>query len=650
LTRESRKSAKLRCVFLRNGPIYDNFLPIVATFPFNVQTVANHSNRVNPSNLAQPSPDWNRPKRWHDSFFIDFIGVFTFFFLYAACPVPEVNEVHYWTKAAHFWDPSFAAGDLFLESGDAHWAFYFFFGSLTLWFPIETSVWVGRFVTWISLSIAWTALCRGILSAWNSGSGVVLLAKASQAIPATVLAGLWLAGMEWGLWAGEWVVGGCESKGIAYAFLFGGLAALSRSKPTLGWLLIGLGCWFHVISGLWVGATALVSIFVIEVFWERQSIPQWLRCHFAGLFLCGIGFLAGAIPAVLMDLDAPRDQATLSAMEQVYNRLGHHLSPIKFSEVRWRGFAILVIFTFSLLLVSRNARWKVAGRPDGYWLDNPTDPPASIAARYIPNWLAAGPKPFRFIVMVCVVAFFTSMVGLLLDVILSNLAPKFASSILRFYWFRWNDVSLPLLAALLTYVIVLGELRLEADSEEMTRSVLATFGLVLVVLLLITRYQRNTEPDIPAGEKQSFSLKTDSLETRLSQYADWIAVCEWINENIEEQGLWLTPRRQQSFKWRVRQPELAVWKDMPQNARAVVEWSSRLNDAYKFDKRKQLLPWSEEDLVRLVNKYKIRYVLLDLRVAGQTIPEGTRIYPNFPETNDSFAVLKYNPPASELSP
>ncbi|MCU0719602.1 MAG: hypothetical protein MUC83_07850, partial [Pirellula sp.] len=70
----------------------------------------------------------------------------------------------------------------------------------------------------------------------------------------------------------------------------------------------------------------------------------------------------------------------------------------------------------------------------------------------------------------------------------------------------------------------------------------------------------------------------------------------------------------------------------------------------KFDKLKQLQPLSTEVLERLVNKYQIRYVLLDLRVNGQTIPRDKQIYPTSAESNDSFAVLRYEPTPSKASP
>ena len=53
---------------------------------------------------------------WSQKFYIDFLGVFLLFFLTGIERIPAVNEPHYWTKAAHFWDSDFGRGDLFLES------------------------------------------------------------------------------------------------------------------------------------------------------------------------------------------------------------------------------------------------------------------------------------------------------------------------------------------------------------------------------------------------------------------------------------------------------------------------------------------------------------------------------------------------------
>ncbi len=63
--------------------------------------------------------------------------------------VPGINESHYLTKAKHAWDPSFAPGDLFLASGNAHWLFSQIAGWLSTWLPLVGVAWIGRVGCWL---------------------------------------------------------------------------------------------------------------------------------------------------------------------------------------------------------------------------------------------------------------------------------------------------------------------------------------------------------------------------------------------------------------------------------------------------------------------------------------------------------------------
>jgi hypothetical protein len=164
--------------------------------------------------------------------------------------------------------------------------------------------------------------------------------------------------------------------------------------------------------------------------------------------------------------------------------------------------------------------------------------------------------------------------------------------------------------------------------------------LVPGFILLGYRFEANTNETIPAGDKAHFVAKSDSESDQIKQFEDWLRVCDWIKQHSDADSLWLTPRRQQSFKWHTGRPELACWKDAPQNAEALVEWSQRLADAYQFDKAKILQPWTTEKLWELQGKYGIRYVLLDRRVVGQSLPLLPILYPTQNEFNETFAVFE----------
>ncbi len=595
-----------------------------------------------------------RSNAWVNSFFADFCCVFCVFFLYAGSQVPAINEPHYWTKAAHFWNPNFGKGDLFLESGDAHWLFFATFGVLTQWMPMAWAVWTGRFTTWIFLAVGWTILGRSlwfdtariqnsaadsnrkIENKWGNSSTL-------QMNGGPLMAGLWglvwLAGLHYGHWAGEWVVGGCESKGIAYAMIFAGLAFAIRQNWTLSWVLLGGAAAFHVVTGIWVILCVATVSLAVDWWGNRQpfkqahehienrpvTLQEWFAMHRVGWFLCLIGVLIGAIPAIAIDWGTDPVLASESAVKQVYTRLGHHLAPSRFNWIRWRDFGVQLAFGLVAIYALSQSKWLGANK-------NVETRPASQASYPLPRGM-------RLIIGWGFFGFGVAMIGLLVDYAFGKNFPKITSKLLRFYLFRWNDVAFPMMIGAIAVSFAYGRLALPLNPR-LAKWVAWVYVLVPGFILLGYRFESNYNERIPAGDKAHFVAKSDSDAEQVKQFEDWLKVCEWIRKNSDTKSLWLTPRRQQSFKWHTGRPELACWKDSPQNAAALVEWGQRLADAYQFDKEKILQPWTTEKLWELHNKYGIRYVLLDRRVGKQFPPLLPILYPSQNELNDTFAVFE----------
>src|SRR5687768_9782062 len=126
--------------------------------------------------------------------------LFLLFYLFAGSPPPDAGESHYLVKAKHYWNPAWCAGDLFLESRDAHLAYYWTFGWLTRVFSLEASAWIGRLATWFWLAwtwrrLSWTLVPRPLWSLLSAG--LVLLASRNFN------------------WSRELAVGGFEAKTVA---------------------------------------------------------------------------------------------------------------------------------------------------------------------------------------------------------------------------------------------------------------------------------------------------------------------------------------------------------------------------------------------------------------------------------------------------
>ncbi|HUP80837.1 MAG TPA: DUF6798 domain-containing protein [Pirellula sp.] len=619
------------------------------------------------------------------AFFADFICVFCLFFVYAGSCVPAINEPHYWTKAAHFWDFNFCKGDLFLESGDAHWLFFATFGYLTQCMPIAWAVWAGRFITWIFLAIGWTMLGRslwfvgrmplatqpslapkgthfepqrasvragklGIACESEPHASELRLGNYNPQVPlaATCFGLVWLVGLHYGHWAGEWVVGGCESKGIAYALIFAGIASAIRRHWTLAWALLGGAAAYHVVTGIWVIACLAVVSFVIDFVNMRkftgkssffQGLLGWIALHQLGWTVCLVGIIVGVVPAIAIDWGIDPVLASESAVKQVYTRLGHHLAPTRFSWIRWQDFGIQLVCACIVILMAIRSNWQLI-RING---DGPANREAGItldaSSKISPEKKTACPRGMQFVVGCGLFGFAVAMFGLFIDLAFGWAFPRITSKLLRFYLFRWNDVAMPMMIGSLVVSFAYGKLTF-TPSPSRARWVAWGFTLVPGLFLLAYRFEANFNETIPAGDKAHFVAKSDSESDQIKQYQDWLRVCDWIKLHADSESLWLTPRRQQSFKWRTGRPELACWKDAPQNAEALVEWSQRLSDAYQFDKTKTLQPWTTEKLWELQSKYGIRYVLLDRRVAGQITPSLPLLYPSQNEFNDTFAVFE----------
>src|SRR5688500_7822436 len=104
--------------------------------------------------MTLPTPVEHRPRLTRASrrqAAIEAALVFLVFFIQGAWPVPDVNEPCYLGKTKHYWNPQWAAGDLYLESADAHAPFYWTVGWLTLLMPLPVLAWAGRLVTWALL-------------------------------------------------------------------------------------------------------------------------------------------------------------------------------------------------------------------------------------------------------------------------------------------------------------------------------------------------------------------------------------------------------------------------------------------------------------------------------------------------------------------
>lgn len=495
-------------------------------------------------------------QRW-----IEVLLVFLVFFVHAAERVPDVNEAHYLAKAKHYWDSAWGAGDFFLESADAHAVFYWTFGWVTQLVPLSAAAWIGRGVTWGLLAWAWQRL-----------SGALVPVRFVSVLSAAIFVTL----TEEADLAGEWVVGGIEAKGFAYCFVLLGLERLVRNRWNAAWVSFGVASAFHVLIGGW---TVLAAMMV----WSRSKGRTPLLRMLPGLAGGGALAVIGLWPAVTLSYGQPAEIVNQANQIYVFERLPHHLAilsqePDRYLERMLRHAGALLALA---ALVFAHARSAAA------------DPPAERWERLA--------RLRRFVLASLLI----TATGLLIELALQN-RPELAAGILRYYWYRLADFAVPLGVAL--FAARAAEVALKSGQRIATPILLALMLLPTWYLSRVT-WERLEDP-APRSERSN----------KIRDRGDWLAVTGWIAENTPRTARFLTPRSNHTFKWHTGRAEVVTQKDIPQDARGIVEWHRRIDDVYRYTNalgerknRKSLGHHSTQRVLELASKYRADYVLTDTR-------------------------------------
>jgi hypothetical protein len=315
----------------------------------------------------------------------------------------------------------------------------------------------------------------------------------------------------------------------------------------------------------------------------------------------------------------------------VFERLAHHLVYSQFPAVNIARFQVLVI------------AWAVLA------------------------WLQRGEATVTRLQRVVAGTVVIALLGVLIDqgfVVRANLLGQSAeeyelsaAGLLRYYWYRMSDSLVP---AGFAMAIVVGIRKLQA-----TKPLLANWLLMAAVLLGVGNladvyYQRRRQavppaiiqPQPTADSRPPTVLRSRSETskplTAQQWFQHWRSVCDWIARETPADALFLTPREQQTFKWYAGRAEVVTRKDVPQDARGLLEWKQRLDEVYPHDQAHNaydLAAFTDEELVSLARKYQATYIVVD-RTRSRRHINLPQIYPLLVEENPAFAVYRVPEEAS----
>ncbi|NOY42939.1 MAG: hypothetical protein GXP26_14030 [Planctomycetes bacterium] len=545
--------------------------------------------------VSRLSPGMGR-RRW-----LEVALIFAVFFILAGDPAPHVNEAHYLTKAKHYWNPSWLAGDFFLESADAHLMLYWTLGWLTKLFSLTTVAWIGRLVAWLLLAISWQRLSSRVV-------GAPFVSVLAAALFVTMLAE--------NNFAGEWVVGGVEGKCFAYALVFWGLAAICAGRWRLAWPLLGLASAFHVLVGGWSTISALY-IWLRE---PRADRPRLLTM-LPSLVLGAVFALPGVVPGLQLTANVPAEVCSEANQIYVFDRLPHHLAPLALPSDE----LLRKVIRFGKLVLSFFALWAAFRIVRRRAVSPATSQAAGTSELDIRD--SGLTRLFRFgeaSLILC-------LLGVSWELATWN-QPALAASLLKYYWFRLADVAIPLAVCF-------------AIAWFVHRLIQSHSKWAIFALLLAAAYPGWYLVDISMAR---WDRPVPPTDRRLRNPLAWKEACEWAYEKTDPDAMFLVPRSSSSFKWYAHRKDLVTRKDIPQDANSLLGWRDRYFDVFWYTDEfgeqqlyRSLASQGTERIQQLAEKYAIDYVL-------------TNEYPplSLPVVfaNEAFTIYATSPTAQATTP
>jgi len=508
------------------------------------------------------------------------LAILVVFAAAGAWPVPDVNETAYLTKARHYADPSWCQGDFFLETPDAHGVFYMLMGPLAAAVSLEQAAWIGRWLGWITLACGFRWATMPLLAA---------------ALPRILAAALFSLALRHTTAAGEWVIGGCESKVFAWGLVLAAVGEIARGRFDWAWLTLGAATALHPIVGGWGLVAMLMSLWLPadsrEHAVRRSSDRSQPRSSGVlrpvQVVLVAVGLLlaaAGVVPALGLSAGADAAMRAAAAKIHVVERLSHHL----------------LLRTFADGMVARHVLAILL-----WWLLRARRPAAS------PSEQAARTRVDRFVLASLLI----SLAGLAISLV-EPFAANASYSLLRFYWFRLADVLVPFGLATAAAAILADDAALGSLFQSRP-AVIRSLAAVLLCLDLA-----NESRHWPLPGRVGLVARSD---TKLDA-ASWRDICDWVAANTPADACFLTPRGAASFTWWTGRREVVGWKNSPQDARSLVEWRRRFVDCFSRDgsfvnMERSTAALGAERLQSAAEKYGATHAIIPIDLPGvDTLP------------------------------
>jgi hypothetical protein len=428
------------------------------------------------------------------------VKVFSFNFIDNEFDIlPIIKQV-----ADHSWLPN----DWYLNIITAYrQLFGFLFGPLISRLGFENGVYLARIIVWLLIAIAIYVFFKTLhLRPWF-GILVLIIFLNHQSLV-----------------AGEWIIGGLETKPIAYAMVFLSLAFFLRQRYFWGFVFAGAAMSFHVLIGIYA-VFCIGAAFILNKAW-RNDWRTVLKNSWPFL-ITGVFGLWAVVGQLLPQKGIDLVQAWLI---YVKFRVPQHVLP---------------------------KAWSPWG--------NPWQAELAIAAGFfLIMYFFSNSKKGRFIAAFSLGSVFLFLTGMVIYA-LGN-AP-----LLRFYWFRFPDVMVPFMSVLLIALFLndFADKRFTKNSlfQRIQFEIQTIFRLLppIIIGFLIVMMVQQTNRVLSSYHASLHPNPPVILST-----------LNWISKNTPKQAIFLVDPSESDFYIYAQRAMVVSWKSSPESAGEILEWYKRI--------------------------------------------------------------------------
>lgn len=480
------------------------------------------------------SPSQNLRQKQKKVIIRDFIAVLTLL-IFSQLLVGNMaeNEVGKLMLAKQFISSDWLANDWYLSQPQKYQElFQIFFGKSILEIGFLATSIIGRLLSYSLISLGLVLIAKEIklrLLGLFSATTLFLLSHQGVAI------------------AGEWMIGGLETKGFAYGLIL--IAIWLAMKQQYIWMVASLGVAtsLHILVGGY--ATLTFIPWLLWKAWQANLLnidffKYYAKIIFLCLFIYGLTSLFATVTLLnsLSETVAIPNSELQATYIYTFLRNSHHLTPTLWAKIR---FPIIGFYLFIF-----------------YWCWQQTKQ-EKLSTNQNLNLEFKGKKNRLLFLELT----FFSLIPLFFGLGISLFDTQ--GKILQYYPFRFGSLMLALSTLLLPAYFI------QSFFDNSTFSKIIKKRLITLVLVSLAIFHSFTLTNFV---KSAIALKKFPIGVEENNQASQ-EIFDWIQDNTNKEDIIISsPGRYIGFNWMTNRATIAKFKLVPPTETQIIEWYRRLND------------------------------------------------------------------------